>query len=58
MKFMMIINYHDVKFVNISLSTMGIFGNSCEPFIHMCRELGFEKQHLNFIVRKLITITI
>ena len=27
--------YHKVKFVNISISSLGIFGNSCDIFIQM-----------------------
>ena len=49
---------HSVKFINLSLSALGIFGKSCERFIDMCKELEFDKQHTDFIVRKLSTIII
>ena len=51
-------DFHSVKFINLSLSALGIFGKSCEHFIDMCRELEFDKQHTDFIVRKLSTIII
>ena len=51
-------DYHDVRFINLSLSALGIFRNSCEPFIDMFKELDFEKPHINFIVRKLTAIII
>ena len=50
--------YHDVRFINLSLSVLGIFGNSCDPFIDVFKELDFVKQHLNFMMRKLTAIII
>ena len=47
--------YYDVRFINPSLSALGIFGNSYEPFIDMLKEIDFEKQYINFIVQKLTT---
>ena len=38
-------DYHDVRFINLSLSALGVFSNSCEPFIDIIKELDFEKQH-------------
>ena len=51
-------DFHNIKFINLSLSALGIFGKSCEPFIDMCKELEFDRQHTDFIVRKLSTIII
>ena len=42
--------YHDVRFINRSLSVLGIFGNSCDPFIDMLKEQDFGEQHINFIL--------
>ena len=52
------LDFHSVKFINLSLSALGIFGKSCEPFIDMCKELEFNKQHTDFIMRKLPAIII
>ena len=51
-------DFHNIKFINLSLSALGIFGKSCEPFIDMCKELEFDKHHIDVIVRKLSTIII
>ena len=52
------LDFHSVKFINLSHSALGIFGKSCEPFTDMCNELEFDKQHTDFIVRMLSTIII
>ena len=51
-------NYRNVKFVNLSISSLGIFGKSCDSFIQMCNDLNIEKKHLNYIIIKLTTIII
>ena len=51
-------DYHAIEFVNLSLSCLGIFGQSSDSFLKMCTELGFDNHHLNFIVSKLSTIII
>ena len=49
-------NYHEVKFINISISSLGIFGNSCDAYIQMYKDLNCEEKHHNYILKKLITI--
>ena len=51
-------NYHKVKFINISISLLGIFVNSCDAYIQMYKDLNCEEQHLKYILKKLITIMI
>ena len=51
-------NYHEVKFINISISSLGIFGNSCDAYIQMYKDHHFDKQHLRHILKKLITIIV
>ena len=36
-----------VNFVNLPISCLGIFGNSCDSFINMCGELKLDYQHRN-----------
>ena len=48
-------DYHTIEFVNLSMSCLGIFGQSSDSFLKMCTELGFDNHHLNFIVSKLST---
>ena len=51
-------DFHSVTFINLSLSALGILGKSLKTFIDMCKELEFNKQHTDFIVRKLSTTII
>ena len=51
-------NYHKVKCINISISSLGIFGNSCDAYIQMYKDLNCEEKHLKYILKKLITIII
>ena len=50
--------YRNAKFINLSISSIGIFGKSCKSFIKMCNDLGIEKQHLNYILSKITAIII
>ena len=51
-------DYHTIEFVNLSMSCLGIFGQSSDSFLKMCTELGFDNHNLNFIVSKLSTMII
>ena len=51
-------DYNLIEFINFSISCLGIFGQSSESFLTMCAKLGFDNQHLNFIISKLSTIAI
>ena len=51
-------NYHKVKCINISISSLGIFGNSCDAYIQMNKDLNCEEKHLRYILKKLITTII
>ena len=50
--------YRHVKFVNLSIGSLGIFGQSCDSFIQMCSDLTIDKAHTNYIITKLSTIII
>ena len=41
-----------IEFVNLCMSSLGIFGNSSDSFLQMCNDIGIDKHHLNFIVTK------
>ena len=51
-------NYHVVKFINISISSLGIFGNSRDAYIQLYDDLDFDKKHLKYILKKVITVII
>ena len=45
--------YTDVKFVNLSISSLGIFGLSCSSFIEMCDALAVDMRHRRYLISKL-----
>ena len=51
-------DYNKIKFVNLCISCLGIFGNSSDSFLQMCNERGIENHDLRFIISKLSTIII
>ena len=50
--------YRSVKFINLSISSLGIFGKSCNSFTAMCNDLTIDKQQLNYALRKITAIII
>ena len=50
--------YRSVNFINLSISSLGVFGKSCNSFIAMCNDLNIDKQNLNYALRKLTAIII
>ena len=47
-----------INFVNLSISALGIFSNSCTTFLEMCHSLSIEPIHRRFLISKLSTIAI
>ena len=45
--------YTDVKFVNLSISSLGIFGLSSSSFIEMCCALAADMEHRHYLISKL-----
>ena len=41
-------NYCYVQFVNLSIGSLGIFGQSCDLLIQMCCDLTIDKAHTNY----------
>ena len=50
--------YRRIKFVNLSISSLGIFGQSCDSFIQMCSDLSINTGHTSYIVIKLTSTII
>ena len=42
--------YRSVNFINLSITSLGIFGKSCNSFIAMCNDLNIDKQNLNYML--------
>ena len=51
-------DYKEIKFVNLCISCLGIFGTSSNSLLKMCNDSGIDTHHLNFIISKLSTIVI
>ena len=50
--------YNNVKFINLSVSTLGVLSSHSTDFITMLRELSIDDRHLTYIQKKISTITI
>ena len=46
-------DFNKIKFVNLSVRCLGIFGNSSESVLQMCSKTGINNHHLNFVISKL-----
>ena len=51
-------HFNRVKFVNLSISSLGVFAKECSSFIEMLNDLDFQKHHRNYCIRKMTTIAI
>ena len=51
-------NYEKVKFINLSISSLGVFSHSSLDFIEMLNDLKFDKKCRKYCVRKIINICI
>ena len=51
-------DYKQVKFANLCISCLGIFGNSSDSFLKLCIERGIDNSDPNFIISKFSTIII
>ena len=46
-------DYRQVQFANLSMSCLGIFGQSSDSFLEMCKCIGIDQSHLNYILNKI-----
>ena len=51
-------NYRRVRFVNLSMSSLGVFSNECSTFLDMMNDIGFDKKQQRYIIKKVINIAI
>ena len=51
-------NYDKVKFINLSLSTLGVFSRSAENFDEMLRSLKLDAQYSKYIKKKIVNMCI
>ena len=51
-------NYRCVKFVNLSMSSLGVFSDECSTFLDMMNDIGIDKKQQHYIIKKMINIAI
>ena len=45
-------NYKCAKFVNLSMSSFGVFSHECSTFLHMMNDIGIDKKQQHYIIKK------
>ena len=51
-------NYRCVRFVNLSVSCLGVCSNECSLFLDMMNDIGIDKKHQLYVIKKMINIAI
>jgi len=51
-------NFKYIKFVNLSISSLGVFSNECSSFLEMLEDLDFQKKQKVYVTKKIIQIAI
>ena len=51
-------NYRCVRFVNLSMSSLGIFSDECSIFLDMMNDIDIDKKQQCYIIKKMINIAI
>ena len=49
-------NYRFVKFVNLSMSSLGVFSDECSTFLDMMNGTGIDKKQQLYIIKTMIII--
>ena len=49
-------NYRCVKFVNLSMSSFGVFSDECSTFLDMMNDIDIDKKQQHYIIKKKINI--
>ena len=51
-------NYRCEKFVNLSMSSLGVFSDECSTFLDMMNGIGIDKEHQHYMIKNMINIAI
>ena len=51
-------NYRCVRFVNLSMSSLGVFSDECSTFLDIMNDIGIDKKQHLYITKKMINIAI
>ena len=48
--------YDEVKFVNVSISSLGVFGESTNTLFDMLHDVKYDEQRIKYVKKKIIAI--
>ena len=51
-------DFNEVKFVNLSMSSLGIFALECSSFLEMLANVGLDTKHQTYCIRRMMNIAI
>ena len=51
-------NFNEVRYINMSMSALGVFDHLSKSFIDMLQDLNFDEATKNYLIRRTMTITI
>ena len=51
-------HFEKVNFVNISMSSLGVYGKECSAFISMLNDLGFNENDRKYCIKRMTTTAI
>ena len=51
-------NHRWVRFVNLSMSSLGVFSDECSTFLDMMNDIGIDKKQQRYIIKNIIDIAI
>ena len=51
-------NYRCVRFVNLSMTSLGIFSDECSTFLDMMNDIAIDKKQQRYKIKKMINIAI
>ena len=50
--------FNSVKFINLSISALGVFDKESAAFLKMLEDTHFDKAHTKYIIKRIINIAI
>ena len=51
-------NYRCVKFVNLSMISLGVFSDECSMFLDMMNDISIDKKQQLYVIKKMINIAV
>ena len=51
-------NYRRVKFINLSMSSVGVYSDECSTCLDMMNDIGIDKKQQLYIIKKMINIAL